>query len=776
MLMENWFEDLYGRLFRSYAKSIIEEIGKNAEGLENKNLLTVGILQYRSYDNVFHYAPTLKNVFVFPEDSIINGSFPTNNNDLWDYKLMVSLAKYFYSIREHGWIEDIFYENEQLENNNASIFASLFQYYNEFRSQWRDWFLTNVDKFYNITEKETSTLNQLFYFANYLISIAKWPAYINNNPDSYAENIYICVNIFKHACNVKSIFQSPSASLDKEGAHISWEKNPSTKHTKSSLLFVLEVCFKQPFNIDIKVKIIEDIIKDRYTNSKLYINAVAKPLYKAGEFLGIAYITWPSKDENTSKRLYPKITEIITEILKFSKISRLLYEERTSAAKFYLQKINSNQDIEKSTIQRIFDITHVFSSAHIVAYCEDDDFFIKFLMKKDNDHYGYKQYKHTKTKDDFFKFLMNTTGVSKVSLNNHVLWIDVAKKEIIKNQDCLEYYQEISSDITYFDNSVNEFICDKDLICGLFYQITNITIHSFYREQKEVFLVFFNSNFFQLFNYYQQSLKWNKQMQAFNMYHCINELIEDEYAYRTIFIKERDAYIEASREMERDFVHFAKSILMNTYDYVMNMKTSEIVKLSYYGKVIDSLVKKLTKYLTVFSSKYEKYTMSIPIKDVIECWNNKCDGYALNEKISLTKCEKKCDDRNFSGNVDAIDMIFEELIQNAIKVAKYNPTLITLSFDVKNDRERKDIVVFSVLNIGSSISEKKKNNLGRKLLSDSQEGGGFGYRIIESLLKGMGALEYKEKEYKGKEKNIHFEIRVDNENPSFEFNFKTLLI
>lgn len=139
-------------------------------------------------------------------------------------------------------------------------------------------------------------------------------------------------------------------------------------------------------------------------------------------------------------------------------------------------------------------------------------------------------------------------------------------------------------------------------------------------------------------------------------------------------------------------------------------------------------------------------------------------------KISLIRYEheKKCNVQNISGCINAIDMIFEEFIQNAIKVAEHAKS-ITLSFDVENDIEHEDTVIFSILNTGSSIPRHKRAAIGEKLLSDSSEGGGFGYRIIESLLKGIEAIEYEGT-------NMHFKINYDDDNMSFKFNFKTLLI
>ena len=500
--MDNRFEDMYGRLFRSYAKSIVEEIGRvvnsDNQNILNPNLLTVGVLQYRSYDNVFHYAPTLKNVFVFPDDIIMSGNFPTHNNDLWNYKLMVSLAKFFYSKRKNKWIEDIFCENEDLERNNASIFASLLPYYSEFRNKWKDWFLLHIDKFNDISEEDTLILNQLFYFANYLISIVKWSAYARKDfheSNSNAQKINTYVRLHKDADNGNEIFDPRGACIE-NGAHMRWYNQASSTVHKSSLLFVLEVCFKQPFNVDKKIKIIDDIRDTNSTDSISFINAVAEPLFKSGEFLGICYITWASEDENISKATYKEIKDKIKKVLDNSKISSLLYKERISAAKFYLRKIDSNHDIEKSTIQKVFDFAPVFSSAPIMACIEGDNLCIKFLKRHDI-YFGYEKKDLDGTRKN--KVLLALSEIAKISvddlINNPVLWIDIVKD--ITHETC---YNDIKNDITSFNKIIEDIISEGgDFNSELFYQITDITVHNFDKKGEKTCLIFFNSDFHQLF-------------------------------------------------------------------------------------------------------------------------------------------------------------------------------------------------------------------------------------------------------------------------------------
>lgn len=616
--MRNRFENIFGRLFRACAKSMIEEISKLY--FDNKELLSIGVLQYSPYDNSFRYAPTLRNIFITPDQ--VGNNFPTTKQCLWNYRLMIKLAKYLFTRRQNDWIKNLFLENEELAKNKASIFAASYDNYKDIRQSWYKWYKQNIDKFEELTEEsDKMILNQLFHFANFLIVIAKWPAFISKSPNTFADFIYTCINKHEFTERFPKIFDKYKACLS-NGIHIKWKSNLNGQIHKAELLYVLEICFKQPFNTGQKIEIIDKVTNERKFEGEYYINATAKPIIANGDFLGISYIAWPSISKEESKKSYQKINNKINEVFQASRIEYFLFKSRIATARFYLQDINPD-NIQNPTIYRLFQLTHILSSSHLVAYFDEEDVYLRFLTKYGN-YSKYKEIKHSKTKPDFIKFLSENTGrETEKLLQQDSFWIDVAKEEIKKDNETKKNYDKIKNDIELFNTNLKKYISDNDFNKSPSYQITNITFHNFMYEGKKCGLVFFNSNFYQLFC---PTPNLRKQSYAYDIYNSLSELIEDENIHRVNYMQEREAFKKASEEMERGFVHFAKSILVNTYDYVINMKTSESIKLSYYNKVIDSLVKKLTKYLTVYSSKYKKNTLT-HISDIIECWNRKCKEY-----------------------------------------------------------------------------------------------------------------------------------------------------
>ena len=215
----NSFENLYGYLFRNYAKAIIDDVCSSAE-LIDADKLTIGVLQYHPIDNSFYYTPTLKNVLKYPRE-IKTDEFPTKRDALWNFKLMFYLAKYISEPSPVIWVNELIVENEQLAKAKGSIYNVTFEDYTYFRKCWGDWFNENINLFKSIREEDLDVpevknmLNKLFYFANYLMTIIRRPAFINKlgKKKSNAESTFLCINNPNIFENVDNIFSKETGEI-----------------------------------------------------------------------------------------------------------------------------------------------------------------------------------------------------------------------------------------------------------------------------------------------------------------------------------------------------------------------------------------------------------------------------------------------------------------------------------------------------------------------------------------------------------------------------------
>jgi len=742
--MRNRFENIFGKLFRAYAKSMIEEISKLP--FEGKELLSIGVLQYSPYDDSFRYAPTLRNIFIVP-DKVAN-NFPTSKTFLWNYNLMICLAKYLFKIKKSGWIEDIFRENKELAENKASIFNASYNNYKYIRQSWEDWYKQHIDEFGTLEEvADKLKLNQLFYFANFLITIAKWPAFINKNPKTFADIIYTWINRYDLSEKFPNI-----NIMDRRRAYINncihnrWRVDINGQIYKAELLYVLEICFKQPFSVDQKIEMINKVTNHREFGGNYHINATARPIIAAGEFLGISYIAWPSKNENESQDSYQKINDRINDVFQASRIEDFLFKSRVATTRFYLQEINS-ENIQDSTIYRLFKLTHIFSSSHLVAYFDEQDVYFRFVTKNGNNS-KYKDVKHDKTKQDFVEFLSKNVGKTIKELQQHAsLWIDITKEEI-ECENSNDFYNKIKNDIESFNTNLKDYILDNDYNKKPSYQITNITFHNFMFEGKRCGLVFFNSNFFPIFNYDKPTPKLLKQNYAYEIYNSLSELIEDEHIHRVNYEQEQKFLMD----MKLGFVHHIKGIVQQRLDIVKSTTLNNDEKIKKMEEIDKLLVADMNNYLEIFKNDVDD-ELSIS-NDVVSVWNK------IGESSKIVKiCNFKDSNLRFKGSKKIIEMILKELIENGVK---YDTKTMSL-----NITRHDNLVKLSIFNEGSTIPTQKRNIIGKKLISDTS-GSGIGYYFIQSALERMKAIENPNK------KGTHFEIYCNEF--SFEFIFKILLI
>ena len=340
-MKKNIFEKLYGYLFRNLAKSILSEFDRKKED----EYLTIGILLYRSYDESFYYAPTLKDSLLFPSEIKIS-SFPTSQKALWDEGLMLSFGKFLSQPTIKTWVNELFEENLDLANNEASSYGTTFDGYNNFREEWRDWFNNQIDVFANERKinsekrKDILILHQLFHFGNYLITIKRNAAYISKSSvdeRTNAENIYMIIS------NREQIKESNRFDLDtgvlKHGNDLQWKAEPRTQERRAKLNFALEVCYRWPFGVEDKIKVLKSIYGHGQidkTNKQYFFNATATPLIFNGEFLGICYVSQsiPDTKANGNFKIGIRSENLIAKIRQ-SSISGFLYSSRFTAAAYF---------------------------------------------------------------------------------------------------------------------------------------------------------------------------------------------------------------------------------------------------------------------------------------------------------------------------------------------------------------------------------------------------------------------------------------------------------
>jgi hypothetical protein len=201
-----------------------------------------------------------------------------------------------------------------------------------------------------------------------------------------------------------------------------------------------------------------------------------------------------------------------------------LSKSKITATRFYLQNINSDSDIHDSPYKRLFKLTHILSSAHLVAYIDGDNVEFRFMIKQGN-NVLFKTIEHSKRKSDFIDFMTKALTIKSSEIQQAVSWIDVVRKEI-GNASKNAFYTEIREGILNFNKELKKYISDDDFNRYASFQITNITCHNF--DGTNIGLIFFNSNYYPIFNYNQPTANLLKQSYAYDLYNSLNELIENE--------------------------------------------------------------------------------------------------------------------------------------------------------------------------------------------------------------------------------------------------------
>jgi len=260
-MKDNRFERLYGYVFRSLAKSILEEfVKKNTE-----ESLTIGILQYKPFDESFYYTSSINNCLLLP-DEIKELDFPTKKYHLWNYELMKYLGIYLSQSRANHWIHELFEENLIVSKQNASTYSITYDGYDSFISSWEKWYNDNihgvkVDTISNFEKIESKRLlNQIFYFGSYLLTITRQPAFSNREKNrTYAEEIYLCISN-PQLLGDNDYFDKRTGFMTK-GKNIVWTSQQRTLMYKAQLIQVLEVCFRWPFGIREKIIVLKDLLE-----------------------------------------------------------------------------------------------------------------------------------------------------------------------------------------------------------------------------------------------------------------------------------------------------------------------------------------------------------------------------------------------------------------------------------------------------------------------------------------------------------------------------------
>ena len=576
--MLNKFESLYGYLFRTYTKSIIKAVNEINE-FEESDLITIGLLQYHPFDNSFYYAPTVKNIFVYPT-GVKSDEFPTSKNKLWDYDLMITFANYLAKKKSSGWIEDLFQKNKKLELQKASIFSVTFSNYNKFRLAWLDWYNENINTIAKIDVKSTLSasdrvlLNQLFYFGNYLTTIIKRPAFVNKRRTSlfHSEYIFLCVNNQEilNRNNNQDYYDSEQGRLN-QGCHIPWSPVPSTGEHKAELIYILEVVYKQPFNVSTKIGLIQQILHKQFNNEIFHINAVAIPVLKNGEFLGITYVAWPSFNKKNSEAIYLKIQSKIHYVLLDSRINSLLYNARFSTSKFFLRD-NDKSTIAKTGAKRLFELSHIYSSSHLVTLISGEVVSFRFLVK-DGIDYKIKTIECNIENCDILDWL-NKLYPSRAFYQDsgvQVDWIDVSDISIPeKKKDNSEQRDTLKSNafkqICKFTATLKKFIDNRDFSNNDYFNITNITRCTVNKGDSSEILIFFHSNYRTLYNYGRNG-NLVKQSYAREFYNYLNELLDIEEVHKRIFIEEK----KIREDINKGFFHYVKSILARKHRYYIDI-------------------------------------------------------------------------------------------------------------------------------------------------------------------------------------------------------------
>jgi hypothetical protein len=751
--MKSSFENLYGYLFRNYAKSIIESAVLN-DIAERPELITIGIYQFHPFDSAFYYAPTIKDIFKMPYE-ITEENFPTSNTQLWNKELIVKLGKFLVVKKNTKWIELIIKENEEIESLHGSTYAITFGNYRNYRKEWLLWYKQNISTFEIINtpymRDHNILINQLFYFANFLITIIKRPAFTNltANNLSNAESIFRCICNRPHVENVANAFDKNYGDL--KGFNIPWSAEIIGREKRALLIYVLEICLRQPFNIETKIDLIEHATLHKSKEMNYKIDAIGVPLLHNGEFLGISYVTWSSNKKNIDKKKQETIESTLKEILNGSRLGNFLYRARMSTSRTLLQKTLNYSSIEKQPIQRVFEHSYIFSSAFLVIFINNDKVFAQFKYKHGND-IKTKTVEIQATSQKLMKFLEeNTKYNGKDLLKKQVKWIDIIDNKEIKDNSVEKLFPQLKS----FDKELKNIINDVDFTTNDFYYITHATIHTLGNRSEQNTLIFFNSNFRIFYGYYRSSASSIlKQSYATEFHKNLTEMIEDEETHRRLF-KESQIFQE---ELKKGLIHSFKSYLDSKIKMVTNYSIPCEQKINAIRSNSQTIVDRMNKFLKAYGIKSIGETISI--RHIAELWNSKREEIGKLDKLIIRRFDlRKASNIEIIGCAESVEMILDEIITNASKaIQELEDTSIELKLSINNFS---DYIQFNIENSGSTIATSHRSKIGKNPITDSKSAG-LGFLICDILLYRMRAEPIEKR---------HFNLLFNDDDVSFIFSF-----
>ena len=753
--MKNLFEKLYGHLFRNLAKSILSEFDRK----EEEEYLTIGILLYKSFDESFYYAPTLKNSLLFPRE-IVASHFPTSQKLLWNKKLMLAFGKFLSQPRMKKGVNELFEENLELARNDSSSYATTFDSYITFQEDWRSWFNSKIDIFStevgsDLDSKENNLLlNQLFQFGNYLITITRRSAFISKSSiaeRTNAENIYLIISN-RQLVEESKKFNNDTGVLEC-GNDIQWIAEPRTQELKARLNFALEVCYRWPFGVADKIRVLQSIYghgKIENTNKQYYFNATATPLIYNGEFLGICYVSQsvPDTKENKSFKIGARSKSLIAKI-KESSITGFIYNSRFETARIALQKFNA-EAYKKLTIERVFELCHIYSSSPLVAYIDEtDNLQLRFrqnyeLVKK------MTTAKSEKTGSQLIQFLKERFVGENFSVEKkeNYSWFDVYNKLVDSDSEKNEAFERISS----FNNELTNFLKPSIDFNPEQIKITSICNLQYEIEGASISLIFFNANHTLLTNSgVNNSLV--KKSYALRNHNNIRLLIESEQVHRRLY----EQSLSFQENLRKGLLHYFKGSLNHKIKHYLGSKVTESkrrVLLDNCNTINERIINLINVYNKDFSAQ------ETDLKEIYECWNECIKGYddrsIVLEKVNVETVDSiKC-----VCNKDALVIIFEEQIQNAFNVLKSNQKK-ELKLQLKTT-QRNNIITISVVCFGSNMQTKYIEKAGIDSFTSS-DSSGIGFLITELLLNKSEAVKI------GKR---HFDLKNSSSPKSLKMIFK----
>lgn len=729
----NIFEKLYGYLFRNLAKSILSTFDKQREN----EYLTIGILLYSPFDESFYYAPTLKNSLLFTNE-IKHSPFATTQELLWNKELMIAFGKFLSQPTIKGWVNELFEENNELITYKASSYAITFESYDRFKDDWLNWFKINIDYFSDDTvlkkqnKKQQLLLNQLFHFGNYLITITRRAAFISKSSieeRTYAESIYMCIS--------NPILTEPSRIFDihtgdlNEGNDITWKAEPRTQELKARLNFALEVCYRWPFGVNDKIKVLNSLRGHGHIDraSESYsLNATATPLIYNGEFLGICYLSQSIPNKSNLKKLkVGNRTKTLKDTIKESSITGFIYTSRFETARIALQKIDA-ESFKKSTMERVFELCHIYSSSPLVAYINEvGDLFFRYrigneLVKK------MKSVKSLKSGNELIEFLKHQFNKQNFNVEQKetYAWFDIDPTPFNAKQPIGFAYEKINP----FNDELTSFLSPSIRFNPEQLKITSINFLKYEIENSIVTIILFNSNFTLLFNTGISSSNIKKSY-ALKTHNNIRLLIETEQIHRRLY----EQGLTFEENMRKGFLHYFRGSLSHKIKRYLDTPLNDDKRLT----IIDNcniLIDRMGDLLEVY--KKNRAGKPTNLKTIYEAWNDCIKGYdrniiGLDEIIINSATEINC-----LCNLESLIIIFEEQIQNAFNIYNANPKQkIRLTLFSK---KRKEFLTIGVICFGSNMQTKYIQKAGIDAFPSS-ESSGIGFIITELLLYRMGALK-----------------------------------